>query len=47
MQYIRLYPPLTAENGITDICSAVFVFCGPNNGPNSGNHELHFYTLYQ
>ena len=26
-------PPLTAENGITDICSAVFVFCGPNNGP--------------
>jgi hypothetical protein len=25
--------PLTAENGITDICSAVFVFCGPNNGP--------------
>jgi hypothetical protein len=38
-------PPLTAENGITDICSAVFVFCGPNNGPNSGNLELHFYTL--
>ena len=19
-------------------------FCGPNNGSNSGNHELHFYT---
>ena len=31
MQYIGVHPPLTAENGITDICSAVFAFSVTNN----------------
>jgi hypothetical protein len=39
-----LTTPLTAENGITGICSAVFVFSVPKNGPNSDNLESHFYT---
>lgn len=33
MQYIVVYPPLTAENGITDVCSAVFTFSIPKNIP--------------